>query len=175
VDASETPALPEHATSTLSGKIAHLLHHDKCSAPAAPKPVTGFPAVIDGKPLAGITVPLANLDKSHLLVSTKPKDMWVEIPVASNDPLKQATLVFQFNDWLSGKADCEVLAHALEQAFAKAPAPAPAPAPVASAPQEPAESRSQAAIASGRDADGSTHPSGDAPYNENWKQAWHQG
>lgn len=158
----------DYNTSTLSGKIAHLFHHDQQARAA--NPVTSFPGVIDGQPLAGITVPISALDsKNYSFSSSTPA--YLLIPVVSDNPRNAATLRFEFDSWLTSKADLEVLGTELAQAIHPGSAPVPPPRDV----QIEHESTSELVkegVWAGRDGDGSTHPSGDAPYKENWKSQW---
>ncbi|BEJ11209.1 hypothetical protein CspHIS471_0106310 [Cutaneotrichosporon sp. HIS471] len=145
---------PEHDTNTMAGKLAHLFHHDHATPVAAP--VTDFPGVVDGKPLAGIRVPLAALDDRTHTVDTTANPAYILVPVAGD--ANDATLLrFEFDNWLSGKAEVEVLAGQLHQALKEV---------------KPRRASTQAGVRSGRDNDGSTHPSGDAQYDPNWKQEW---
>jgi hypothetical protein len=164
------PEQPEHDTSTFAGKIAHLFHHDH-AAPVA-KPVTEFPGTVDGKPLAGIRVPLAVLDAKHHVIDTASTPAYILIPVATDDPRDAATLRFEFDSWLSAKADVEILATQIHQALEAAHPHGHHGAAAAGAGAPLAPVQTQAGIRSGRDNDGSTHPSGDKEYDPKWKQAW---
>ncbi|CAK9786653.1 hypothetical protein CC85DRAFT_288624 [Cutaneotrichosporon oleaginosum] len=150
---------PEHS----SGKT-HLFHnHNHVKPQPEPEPVTTFPGVVDGRPLAAIRVPLSALDSTHCVVNTEPP-AYILIPVATDDPHDAATLRFEFDSWLCGKADVEILAGQIHQALEDHGKPIPAPAAT--------EHRTQEGVREGRDNDGSTHPSGDAPYDPEWKKSW---
>lgn len=124
--------------------------------------------MIDGKPLAAITVPLSNLDTKNYVVDTKSAHTYLLFPIKSDSPEGQATLRFEFDNWLSAKADVEILGTDIQRAlnpdaprYSSVTPPSGAGTPL-----------SQHATRLGRDNDGSTHPSGDAPYKEGWQKSW---
>jgi hypothetical protein len=164
---------PEQETSTLAGKIAHLFHHDSKASPQ-PSPITSFPGVIEGKPLAAITVPLTSLDGKHYVMDNQSSKTSILIPVASTDPEGQATLRFEFDNWLSSKADVEILHDQIQLALRNInhPAVAAVAAPAAAPVDPPMTAERAKAMWAGRDQDGSTHPSGDAQYDADWKKEW---